>query len=132
MGGSVCSFAWQDGTLCLTETLSLLPQGHMGDGAGAAIKRSKDGQYLYVTERATQKIVILAVNGAHLTLLGQTDCAGKEPRDLALVANDTVALCTNQFSDCLAIFRVTEDRTLKLWNTVSISSPLCVIEIPIS
>lgn len=132
MGGSVCSLAWENGALRLLETISLLPDGHVGDGAGAAIKRSRDGRFLYVTERATGTIVTLAANGAYLTPIASVDCAGKEPRDLTLAANERVALCANQFSDCLAIFRVAENGALTLWNTLSIPAPICILELPLT
>lgn len=128
MGGSICSFAWLDGSLKLLETVSVLPDGYVGDGAGAAIRLSVDGRFLFVTERATERIVTIALDGAHMTVLSSVDCGGKEPRDLAIVADGRVAICANQFGNSVSIFHIDEDGVLTPWTGFALDAPICVIE----
>ena len=83
---------------------------------------------MFVTERATEKIVTVALDGAHMTVVSSVDCGGKEPRDLAFVADGRVAICANQFGDCVTVFRVSEDGVLSPWTSFALPAPICVIE----
>lgn len=129
MGGSISIFSYQFGALEYVDTLSVLPSNFFGIGSGAAIKLSIDGRYLYVTERATQSIITLAVDGANLNILTRTDCQGKEPRDFTLLANDRFAVCTNQFDNTVALFKMSSKGIPIFLNRVPMASPLCVVEI---
>ena len=57
MGGSISIFSYTCGLLDYVNTVSVLPSNFSGVGSGAAIKLSKDGTRLYVTERSTQSII---------------------------------------------------------------------------
>lgn len=129
MGGSISVFSYQFGALEYVDTLSVLPSNFTGIGSGAAIKLSRDGCYLYVTERATQSIITLAVDGANLNILARTDCHGREPRDFTLLADDHFAVCTNQFDDAMAFFCISTQGIPTFLNRVPIASPLCAVEI---
>ena len=129
MGGSVCSFAWKNGTLTYLKTLSLLPDGHVGDGSGASIRCSADGRFLFVTERATEKIITVAIDGADMKVTSSVNCGGKEPRDLVIVADGRVAICANQFGDCVTIFRIDEEGVLSPMTRFDLPAPICVIEV---
>ena len=128
MGGSISVFAWDNGSLCLLETVSILPPDFKGEGAGAAIKLSADGTILYATERASRTVVTLTADGARLAVLSHTDCGGEEPRDFTLLAGDRFAVSANQFGNNITIFRRAADGTLSLLNRVELPAPLCVIE----
>lgn len=129
MGGSISSYAWEDGVLTLLHTVSMMPPGFGGEGAGAAIKLSADGTRLYATERIFGTIVTLAVDAAELTVLAHTDCHGKEPRDFTLLAQDRFAVCANQFSDSLALYRMSGDAIPEFMYTAPLTAPLCAIEV---
>lgn len=129
MGAGISVFSWRQGRLQYIDTVSVLPAGFQKTGSGAAIKLSKDGRLLYVTERASGSIVTLEADGAQLRLLGQTDCRGKEPRDFTLLADDRFAVCTNQFSDELSLFRISGSG-IPVWvDTVGMEDPLCAVEL---
>ena len=129
MGGSISVFSWNAPRLELLHTVSILPENHVGIGSGAAIKLSNDGKYLYATERASATIVTLRAEGEHLSVISHTDCRGTEPRDLALLAQDRFAVCTNQKSHSVALFKISEDRTPCYLNSFELPSPLCAVEI---
>ncbi len=129
MGGSVSIFAYHCGVLRYIDTVSVLPEDFMETGAGAAIKLSRNGNYLYVTERASGCIVTLQAIGAQLKLLGRTECHGKEPRDFTLLANDRFAVCTNQYSNNLSLFRISENGIPVWMEDIALEAPLCAIEV---
>ena len=128
MGGSISIFSYTCGLLDYVNTVSVLPSNFLGVGSGAAIKLSKDGTRLYVTERSTQSIITLAVKDDNLEILARTDCNGKEPRDFTLLADDRFAVCTNQFDNTIALFRISPEGTTTFLNKIELNAPLCVIE----
>ena len=129
MGGSISIFSYQFGALDYVDTLSVLPSAFSGIGSGAAIKLSADGTCRYVTERATQSIITLSADGADLKILTRTDCNGREPRDFTLLADDRFAVCTNQFDNTVALFRMSPKGIPIFFTQVQIDSPLCAVEI---
>ena len=128
MGGSVSIFSYRCGLLDYVNTVSVLTSDFSGIASGAAIKLSKDGTRLYVTERSTQNIITLAVKDDNLEILARTDCNGKEPRDFTLLANDRFAVCTNQFDNNLALFRISCKGIPIFLNKIEFAAPLCAIE----
>lgn len=129
MGGSISVFSWDAPHLTLLNTVSILPDGHDGIGAGAAIKLSQNGAYLYATERASATIVTLKVDGEKLTVLSHTDCKGVEPRDFTLLGGDRFAVCTNQFGNSVAFFKINEKAIPEYLYSIELGAPLCAIEI---
>ncbi len=127
MGGSVSVFSYKNGMLDYIRTVSVLPEGYRS-GACAAIKLSRNGKFLYVTERRSRRIVTLSVNGDDLSVLAYTECRGDEPRDFTLLANGRFAVCTNQFSGNVALFKIREDGIPDYLNGFEIPSPLCAVE----
>ena len=128
MGGSISIFSYTCGLLNYVDTISVLPSNFSGVGSGAAIKLSEDGTRLYVTERSTQSIITLAVKDDNLEILAHTYCNGKEPRDFTLLADDRFAVCTNQFDNTIALFRISPEGTPTFLNKIELNAPLCVIE----
>lgn len=130
MGGSISSLSFEDGTLTLLHTVSILPEGFEGKGSGAAIKISFDGTRIYATERASRSIVTLAAEGAKLTVLARCDCHGREPRDFTLVGHGTFGVCTNQYSNNIAIFMIDEDGIPEFFCEYNMPAPLCAMDAP--
>ena len=128
MGGSISIFSYTSGLLDYVNTVSVLPSNFSGVGSGAAIKLSRDGTRLYVTERSTQSIITLAVKDDNLEILASTACNGKEPRDFTLLADDRFAVCTNQFDNTIALFCISPEGVPSFLNKVELAAPLCAIE----
>lgn len=129
MAATVSVFSYSNGVLAYLHDVSAKPQGFTGQGKGAAIKLSADGTRLYVTERGSETIALFEVNGAKLTPVAHFDTHGAEPRDFTLLANETYAVCTNQFGNTVALYRVEEDGVLTYLRSVPLPAPLCAIEI---
>lgn len=127
MGGSISVFRFADGLLEYVNTVSVMPADFCGIAAAAAIKISQSGERLYITERATQKIVTLGINNAELTVLARTGSKGREPRDFTLLANDKYAVCTNQFENSVSVFKMCVDETPEFMSSFNVKSPLCAV-----
>ena len=128
MGGSISIFSYTSGLLDYVNTVSVLPANFSGVGSGAAIKLSRDGTRLYVTERSTQSIITLAVKNDDLKILARTACNGKEPRDFTLLADDKFAVCTNQFDNTIALFCISPEGVPTFLNKIELDAPICAIE----
>ena len=128
MGGGISIFSYTCGLLDYVNTVSVLPSNFSGVGSGAAIKLSRDGTRLYVTERSTQSIITLAVKNDDLKILARTACNGKEPRDFTLLADDKFAVCTNQFDNTIALFCISPEGIPTFLNKIELDAPICAIE----
>jgi len=128
MSATISVFSYSDGTLTYLHDVTAKPQGYDGQGKGSAIKLAADGTRLYVTERGSETITLYRVKDAELTPIAHFDSHGTEPRDFALLANDTYALCTNQFENSFSLYRVAPDGTLTYLHSTPLQAPLCVIE----
>ncbi len=129
MSATVSVFAYADGHLTYLREVDIKPQGYVGQGKGSAIKLSRDGKRLYVTERGSETIGLIEVNGEELTPLAFADSHGAEPRDFALIADGQWAVCTNQFGNNFSLYKVEGDGTLTFVRCVPLPAPLCVIEL---
>lgn len=88
---------------------STLPEHFNGQNAGSAIRLSKDGKFLYASNRGHDSICVFAVdtNSGALTQLASIPCAGCSPRDFVL--HNDLLLCGNELSDEVSVFSVAGD-----------------------
>lgn len=128
MSATISVFAYSNGALTYLHDVTAKPEGYNRPGKGSAIKLNAEGTNLYVTERGSETITLYRVKDAELTLVAHFDSHGVEPRDFALLANDTYALCTNQFGNVCSLYRVKPDGTLVYLRAIPLAAPLCVIE----
>lgn len=129
MSATVSVFAYDKGHLTYLREVDIKPEGYIREGKGSAIKLSRDGKRLYVTERGSETIALLAVNGEELTPVSFTDSHGAEPRDFSLIADERWAICTNQFGNNFSLYKVEDDGRLTFVRCVPLPAPLCVIEL---
>lgn len=131
MGSSVHVFDYDNGKLNEKQVVSFLPDGFKGKTAGAAVKVSADGKFLYVSNRLeTNEIIIYAINpeDGRLTLVDHVSTTGKNPRDFEFDPTGNFLLVANQDSDDILIFKV-DKATGKLtntFNTIQIGNPVCL------
>ena len=107
MGCSVSVFRWEDGrlfyrTTCLTRTR--VP--HQGPDKGSAIRLSKNGRRLYITNRGENEVVVLSCRGEKLRVIGRAPTGGEEPRDFSLLRDERFGIVTCQFGNSFRLFRV--------------------------
>jgi 6-phosphogluconolactonase len=113
--------------------VSTLPPGHTGENYPAEIAVSRDGRFLYVSNRGHDSIAAFAVEtGGGLRPLGHTPTGGRWPRHFSLEAGGRFLLVANQRSDSVVVFRV-DPATGALTPTpgkVSVEQPACVLVRP--
>ena len=129
MGCSVTVFGWKDGNLFYRSTLPTRTYApHGGPDKGSAIKLSRDGRRLYITNRGENEVVVLSCRGEKLRVIGRAPTGGDEPRDFALLHGERYAIVTNQFGNCFRLYRVggLRKNRLKTLSTVPLPGAICV------
>lgn len=96
---------------------------------GAAIKISKDGKFVYASNRADNTISVLSVQeDATLKLIQHIDTYGIHPRDFDLSLDDAFLVCANMDSDNLTLFKRDADSGLLTMIQKDVEAPevVCV------
>ena len=131
MGCSVSVFSWKDGRLFYRSTLPTRTYApHAGPDKGSAIRLSRNGRRLYITNRGENEVVVLSCRGERLRVIGRAPTGGDEPRDFALLAGEKYAIVTNQFGDSFRLYRVKGLRKNHLVTlaTVDLPGAIAVVE----
>ena len=133
MGCSVSVFLWEDGRLFYRSTLQTRTYAkHEGPDKGSAIKLSRNGRRLYITNRGENEVVVLSCRGEKLRVIGRAPTGGDEPRDISLLAGEEYAIVTNQFGNSFRLYRVKGIRKNRLLTlcTVDLPAAISVVERP--
>src|ERR1700722_2426393 len=108
-GSAVHVFDYNGGKLQETQSVTLLRDGFKGQTAGAAIKISPDGRFLYASNRLeTNEISVYAIgpDNGKLIFTQRVTTDGKNPRDFAIDPTGKFLLVANQDSDIIFVYRV--------------------------
>lgn len=106
---------------------------HFDNGANypAAIRMSRDGKWLYVSNRGEDTIAIFGVN-SETGLLDHAvsySTMGWYPRDFILTEDEKFLIALNQLTDNLVIYRVTDGTQLvKTDERLIIQKPIAIVE----
>lgn len=93
--------------LKLVQTESTLRKGFNGNNYCAEIAVSKDGRFLYGSNRGENTIVTFNIlKDGLITLAGHTSCGGEWPRNFVLSPGGRFLLVGNQMSDHISVFRI--------------------------
>lgn len=109
---------------------STLAAGFTGHNGGAAIRITRDGHYLYLSNRGENTLVGFAVSadGETLTCQQRISVAGDFPRDFALDPSEAFLVCANQNSSNLTLFQrdPATGQLTQLAANIACSEPVCV------
>ena len=119
---SVSVFDYDDGRLTYLDTYDCLPDFKEKNTA-AAIR--VEGKYLYISNRGADSIARLEIDGKKLTLLENTPCGGRNPRDFLVV--DGLMFCTNEFTNDVTVLKLDEGRPILTETRLPMPNPLCVV-----
>ena len=111
------------------ETLSTLAADFEGESYCADIHLSKDGKFLYGSNRGENTIVIFKVDQANgkLNLVGRESVQGDWPRNFGLDPSGNFLLVANQRSNNITVYkRNTDDGTLSFLYELELPSPVCL------
>ena len=111
------------------ETLSTLAPDFEGKSYCADIHLSKDGKFLYGSNRGENTIVIFKVDQStgKLGLVGRESVKGDWPRNFSIDPTNNFLLVANQRSNNITVYRRNMDNgTLSYLHEVELPSPVCL------
>lgn len=131
MGGAVEAFDYQNGRFNLIQRLPSVQDNDKGFVGSADIHVSKDGEFLYASNRGGFNTIAIykidQVNGS-LRLIGHQSSLGEFPRGFVLDPTDKYLLAANQNSDDIVIFE-RDKQTGLLKDTgkrIEVGKPVCL------
>ncbi|NQX43902.1 lactonase family protein [Paenibacillus tritici] len=134
LNSTVTSFLYDAaaGTLQPAVTLSTLPEGYPADSNSCAeIAFSKDGRYLYGSNRGHDSIVVYAVDPltAGLTLVEHVSTRGGHPRHFTVTPDGAYLIVANRDGNNLVVFALepASGRLSFTGHTAELSKPVCVM-----
>ena len=120
---SVSIFKWQNAMANYVNTVKLTET----EGAtGAAIRISKDGNFLYCSVRGENALYVLRAGGAKLTAEQKTGCGGDSPRDFNIIDDEFLVSC-NENSDSVVWFSLQRGKIGKKAGELKMKKPLCCV-----
>jgi 6-phosphogluconolactonase len=106
MSAQVVVFDYQDGKLTQQQILDLAASGGKEKKAAGALHASKDGQYLYVSNRGTaNQLLVFAIDPANgqLKEIQRRSVEGDHPREFTLDPSNKYVLIGNQKSNQIVV-----------------------------
>ncbi|TXD54406.1 MULTISPECIES: lactonase family protein [unclassified Polaribacter] len=111
-------------------SISMLPEDFKEYSKAADIHISKDGQFLYASNRGHNSIAIFQVNQENggLKLVGFEPVKGSNPRNFAISPDNKFLLVANQDTNTIVCFkRDLETGTLTFLDEVLAPTPVCIL-----
>ena len=131
MGAVLNVYAYNNGTLSLVQSQTLVAEGFKGQVGAADIHFSPDGRYLYTTNRGdANELEVFAVDAqsGKLQLVQRTSTLGKTPRNFSLSPDGNYLLVANQNSDDIYVFAVDKSTGMLTYTgtKLTIGNPSCL------
>ncbi|MFD2116692.1 lactonase family protein [Paenibacillus yanchengensis] len=127
---SVLQVNKEQGTVTVVQTISALPEGFNAYNDAADIHITKDGRFLYSSNRGHNSIAAFAVDAetGQLTAVQHVPSGGELPRNFAIVPGEKYVLVANMKSGLIVVFTRDEVTGLltKTDNNLEITSPVCI------
>lgn len=123
-----------DGTFTENHTVSTLPAGFSGESFSGDVHVSKDGKFVYGSNRGHNSIVVFAIDKAsnRLTLVQHVPTEGNWPRNFGFSPSGKIMLVANQKSNNLTSFKVDAKTGMLTFtgHTTPVSKPVFVQAVP--
>ena len=131
LSSTVVSATVDEGTGVFTriDKKSTLPDGYQEPNACADIHISKDGKFLYASNRGHNSIAVYSVSeSGELKLLAIAPVHGDCPRNFTLSPDGNFLLVANQKSDNITVFEVDKQTGLLNYtgNQIRLPQPVCL------
>jgi 6-phosphogluconolactonase (cycloisomerase 2 family) len=125
-----CRFDPKTGALTPFQVLPSLPDSFVGDSRAAEIEVSRDGAFVYASNRGGDTIATFAIDprSGRLTARGWRESGGKTPRFFALSHDGRRLYAANEDSDTIAALPVGSGGLPGNPRTVAkVGSPTCIV-----
>jgi 6-phosphogluconolactonase len=126
-GSTVLVFKADDeGGMELIQTISTLPAGFYGKNSCAEILISKNGKFIYGSNRGDNSIVVYKVSyDGTLILAGHSKSGGDWPRNFVIDPTGKFLLAGNQKSDMISVLKIDNETGIPEMtnNSISIKAP---------
>lgn len=135
LDSSVTALAYDSasGSLRVLDTVSTLPADYKGDNGCAEIAISKDGRFVYGSNRGHDSIVVFATepDSGLLRTVQHIPTEGGHPRHFALTPSGKHLIAANRDGNNLVVFEVDRDngRLRFTGQSAEASKPVCVIPV---
>ena len=128
---SVLSVDPNQGLLSPLQKISTLPSDFSGKSQCADIHLSRDGKYLYASNRGHNSIAVFSVaEGGKLSLLATEPVRGDWPRNFLLTSDGKYLLVANQLSGNIVVFNILPTGGLSFsGKELKMNSPVCLKEV---
>ncbi|MBR7926914.1 lactonase family protein [Aerococcaceae bacterium zg-ZUI334] len=121
-----------NGHLNLIQTVTTTPETFAATSAGAAIRVTQDGNYLYTSTRFHNIITAYKIEtDGTLSLLQQIETGGEIPRDFILNANENYLLIPHQDTDNIIVLKRDAQSGLLSQTDITATAPECVNIVPV-
>ncbi len=112
----------------LIQTISTVPDTFSGSNFPADIHFSKDGKFVYASNRGYNSLVVYQYVNGKLEVTGWETDGINWPRNFAIDPSDKYVLIANQNGNDITIYKRDLNNGLlhKLDNSVQINSPVCI------
>jgi 6-phosphogluconolactonase len=122
------------GSLEIFQTVTTLPAGFSGKNTAAEVAVSRDGRFLYGSNRGDDSVAVFRidpVSGA-LAPAEHVPTGGRSPRHFAIDPSGRWLLVANQDSGSIVVFRLdpSTGRPERMGKPIAISKPVCVLFAP--
>lgn len=121
---SVSIFDFCQGEIVYKKTVNL--EFENKKATGCAIRLSNNGEYLYLSLREENCIVVLKIDKTELNVVQKFSCGGESPRDIQIIEDKYLISC-NEKSDNIVLFGLKEGLIDKVLHEEKISKPLCCV-----
>ncbi|WP_297089763.1 lactonase family protein [uncultured Draconibacterium sp.] len=111
------------------QNISTLPDDFKGESNCADIHLSKDGQYLYGSNRGHNSIAVFKVNANQkLSFLGTVPVEGNWPRNFGISPDGNWMLVANQRSHNITVFRMNHETGMPEFSgkQIDLPAPVCI------
>ena len=120
----------KDGSFTTVETVSALPPGYDKPNTCADIHISRDGRFLYASNRGLNSIAIFSVDpkNGRIVQIGQELTRGDGPRNFTLSPDENYLLVANQNTqDIVAFRRDFNSGKLQFTDQIKALKPVCLL-----
>jgi 6-phosphogluconolactonase len=127
------SYDAEKGALAAIQTITTLPAGFSGTSWTAEVEVSRDGRFLYGSNRGDDSLAVFAVEAStgRLTATGHAPAGGKYPRHFTIDPTGRFILAGHQNSGTVAVLRLDPATGMPALSgaTVKLDKPVCLLPV---